>query len=412
MTPDQLAGRTLLAAGCAIVAGRLCSLALARVRQPETLGEIVAGLAIGQTLHGALRHGPTAWVFAPAVRTALAPVALVGLVLFMCVVGTEVDLRSPRVRGRTVLGSACGAVLLPFALGLPLAVYLHHVHRGSPAAHEDSTRFTIFVATVMAVTALPVLARILRERRMQREPTGQTAIAAAAVQDCVGWILVAVVLTLGHATGTVLGMLAKAAALLLLIVGVMRPLLRRALRMGARGTAHRPLTLVLPGLLLSAAGAQLIGLHSVIGAFAFGVLGVPRDPEVVEQLDGELIPLVRRLLLPLYFVGVGFAIDLTSLEGGMLVRELLPILAVAIVGKIAGAAIGARLAGSEWHEARTLGVLLNTRGLMELVVLQIGLTAGVIDARLFALFVIMTLVTTLMTSPLLDVLERWDPRTR
>jgi Kef-type K+ transport system membrane component KefB len=268
----------------------------------------------------------------------------------------------------------------------------------------------LFVCVAMAVTAFPVLARVLHDHGLADTRLGTIAMSVAAVHDLGGWLLLALALAVG--TGetplAVLWTAAALAALLLVLLRGARPLLRRRLAgsQALDGGATPQLAAILVLLALSAGATEAIGLHAVIGAFLFGV-AFPRDcrPEIVASLRRALLPMTLTLLLPVYFLGPGLNFDLGSLAAGG-IGSLLAIVVVSCSAKIAGAAAGAGHAGLGMRDATVLGVLLNTRGLVELIILDIGFKAGILDRALYSEFVAMALIATLMTSPVLRLAMR------
>jgi Kef-type K+ transport system membrane component KefB len=360
-----------------------------KLGQPAVIGELLAGVFI---LPFAI-HRFADGLFPAEVRTSLSAVAAVGVALFMFLVG--MDLERELIRGRTpiAVSVAVTATALPLALGIGLGVVL-----AGDYGHDHGIAFPLFLGTALAVTAFPVLARILEDRRMRRTPVGALALTAAGIGDVLAWILLAIVLATAGAGATGSLKLLLVIPYLAVMVWVVRPLLR-TLAAGRFGHV-RPLPPALAGVLLSGAVTELIGLHYIFGAFLFGVL-MPRDSaellrarvtERVSHLNGVL-------LMPVFFVLAGLQVTLSVDASGLGVLGL--ILAVAIVGKTVGAFAAARMHRLPTREATTLGVLMNTRGLTELIVLSVGLQQGLIDSRLYGYLVVMALVTTSMAGPLL-----------
>ncbi|MET8868062.1 cation:proton antiporter [Nonomuraea sp. NPDC004580] len=375
-----------------------------RLGQPAVVGEIVAGVLLGPTL---LSPAVTAVIFPVEVRPVLSALAGVGVALFMFVVGTELDVGALRGGGRVTVWTSLFATAVPLALGALLAATLLAGHqRGSAAG------FVLFFAVAMSVTAFPVLARIIADRGLTGTRMGSTALACAAVCDVLAWALLALVVAL--ATGARLQWwLLLLVPYVVVMVTLVRPLLRRAARLRRSGEAGGGLffAVVLAGLLLSAAFTDWLGLHYIFGAFLFGVLlSTSGGDEVRACVIRRVEPLCGTLLLPVYFVMAGLTIDLSGLSAGEW-GELAVILVTAVTAKFAGAYAGARIGGLDARGAVTLGALLNTRGLTELVVLGVGLELGVLDERLYALMVVMAVVTTALTGPLLNRLHPAEQRT-
>jgi len=341
------------------------------------------------------------------VRPVLTAVAQLGLVLFMFLIGLEADTSLVRGQARIAMTVSLSSIALPFALGVPLALVLHARHGTGPAS--DLLPFVLFIGASLSITAFPVLARILAERRMDRTALGTLALATASLDDVIAWSLLAVVVAIvvsGSAAGAALVAVGAVVFSLVLAFGV-RPLTERLFR-GARAAGPGragvltpgAFALVLVGVLAAAWTTDAIGVHLVFGAFAFGVF-FPTDPALREAVATR-VEAVTVLLLPVFFVVTGLDVDLrtVSLAG---LGELGLILLVAISGKVGGAFLAARGHGLDGRRALALGVLANTRGLTELVILGIGRQLGVLDAELFGLLVVMALVTTAMAGPLLDL---------
>ena len=379
-----------------IILARLLGAAAKRIGQPPVLGEILVGILLGPTFfHGRI----TATLFPPALISPLTALADIGLVLFMFVVGYEVDLRLIRGREHAALSVSVGSVALPLVLGSGLGVWLAHRNH----VHHVTT-FALFIGTAMAATAFPVLARILTDRGLHRTRIGGLALASAAVADVLAWSLLAVVVALAGSSPQwrVLLALPYAAVMFLFV----RPLLRRLADVYEQAGRLTPniLATVLAGLLLSSYATNWMGLHFIFGAFLFGVV-MPR--EAVLGLREEILARLEQIsvlvLLPLYFVVSGLSINLSTI-GHSGLEELGAILVVAIGGKLVGAYGGAQLAGIRGRNAGVMATLMNTRGLTELVILGVGLQLHILNKSLYSLMVVMALVTTAMSGPLLKLI--------
>ena len=377
----------------------------ARLRQPRVVGEIVAGLLLGPSLLGLVAPGVSASLFPLDSLSYLNTLSQIGLVLFMFVIGAELDLGELRRTGRTAVLVSNAGIAVPFLLGAVLAVVLH---RDLSPADVPAGQFALFVGTAMSVTAFPVLARILAESRLLGTRVGTVAIACAAVDDVAAWCLLAGVVLLVKAApgGTPLvATLGGALVFVLLMLAVARPLLARIRWIGGERTAltrDRLATLVVLAF-ASAWITERLGLHAVFGAFLAGCV-LPRDRRLTRALanglDGAII-----LLLPLFFAQTGLRTSVRLLDRAALWIVCLVIILAAVAGKFGGAALASRLAGLPWREAVALGALMNTRGLMELVILNVGLDVGVITPTLFSMMVLMALATTCMTTPFLEWLD-------
>jgi Kef-type K+ transport system membrane component KefB len=370
-----------------------------RFGQPAVIGEILAGIALGPTLLG---HLAGHRLFPATVLPSLTTLADIGLVLYMFVVGMELDQQLVRGRLRGAGGVAAGATALPFALGCGFALWL--APRYAPGA---TLPFVLFFAVAVSATAFPVLARILTDRGMQRTLLGGLSLASAAVIDVFSYALLAVVVGLASAGGQASWRLLFAPAYALAMFFVARPLLRRLTGDFDRaGHITSGLVFVLIGLFASAWATQWMQLNFIFGAFAFGA-AMPRSDALIRHLRERLQPAVQ-LMLPVFFVVTGLSVDLTRLHVGDL-GILAAILAISVVGKLGGGYTGARLTGIPPRGSAVMGALVNTRGLTEIVVLTVGLQQHLLRPRLYALLIVMALATTAMTGPLLNW---WYPRDR
>jgi Kef-type K+ transport system membrane component KefB len=379
-----------------IILARLLGTAAKLLGQPAVLGEILAGILLGPTFfHAAI----TKALFPTSLISPLTALADIGLVLFMFVVGYEVDLRLIRGRERVAVGVSLGAFILPLGLGTALGVWLAHRHH-----LPHVTDFALFIGTAMAATAFPVLARILTDRGLHRTRIGGLALASAAIADVLAWMMLAAVVALAGSSAQWKVLLAIPYAAFMF--AVVRPLLRRLSRYYAQAGRLTPnvLGVVLAGLLLSGYATNWMGLHFIFGSFLFGVV-MPREnvlglrEEILTRLE-EISVLV---LLPLYFVVSGLSINLSTV-GTKGLEDLGAILVVAIIGKLVGAYIGAQVTGVHGRNAGVMATLMNTRGLTELVILGVGLQLHILTKPLYALMVVMALVTTAMSGPMLKAL--------
>lgn len=361
-----------------------------RLGQPPVLGEIVGGILLGPTLLG---PAATAVLFPTPVRAALTPLADLGLALFMFGVGYELDRRL--IRNPAAGSVAAGSMLLPFGLGVALAGWLAGRHH--PA---NEMAFVLFVGIAVAITAFPVLSRIVVDWGMANTRVGGLALSSAALGDVAAWSLLAVVLSL--VSGQRLWLPLLFLPLLVALFTVVRPLLARLL---PRCSVPQAMTVLAVGMLLTAATTELLGLHFIFGAFLFGVISPRHSPGWLKfQVVDRLTSVGGQLLLPVFFVVAGLDLDLRHLNLAG-VGELAALLLISVVSKLVGGYGGARLHRLPAREAGQLAVLMNARGLTEIVVLTVGLQAGLIDARLYSLLVVMALVTTAMTGPMLRVLR-------
>lgn len=394
-----------------LAAARLAGLLVRPLGQPAVVGEMLAGLALGPSLLGAVAPGAMRALFPPDALVPLATLSQLGVVLFMFVVGLRLDLGALRGRARTAVAVSHASIVLPFALGAGLAPWLHPAFAPAGVALLP---FALFLGAAMSVTAFPVLARILQERGLAGTRLGTIAIAAAAVDDATAWcILAAVVAVAGGAAGgagDALRAILLAAAWTLLLALVARPLLARlvaARRPGDRSASATVVSVAVVTALVSALVTERIGVHALFGAFLAGAVAprVGARHGLATAIADRIEAVVGAVLLPVFFAYTGLRASVGLLDGAAAWGAAGLVLLAAVVGKFGGSAAAARLLRMEWRDALAIGALMNTRGLMELVIASVGLEIGVISPALFTMLVLMALVTTAMTSPLLAVLR-------
>ncbi len=390
----------LTVVGCAHGAGWLA----ARLGQPRVVGEMTAGLLLGPSLLGRLAPSFSQAVFAAEHLGALGALSQLGLLLFMFLVGLEVRPEELRQKRGPALAITLSSMLVPLIAGVAVAAALYPLigKPGVPRLHG-----ALFVGTALSITAFPVLARILAERGLLHSPLGALAIACAAADDLLAWCLLAGVVLLVNATAPAMPlwlMLGGSAAFVATMLLLVRPLAARLL---APAWADERDDTLLAGTLLTvicaAALTEWLGVHALFGAFLSGAI-MPRNPALLQQLQARLAGLTLNVLLPLYFASVGLRADVGQIQSGPLWLAAGLIIVVAVAGKFGGTALAARYTGMSWREAAGMGALMNTRGLMELVVAGIGLEIGVISSTGFTILVLVAIVTTCMTGPLLDAL--------
>jgi Kef-type K+ transport system membrane component KefB len=404
-TPDEIAALVFLDIAVIVVVARLMGMLFRKLRQPAVVGEIIAGIALGPSLLGQFPGNLTVELFPLDVRPYLRVVAQIGLIIFMFIVGLELDVALIRGKEKVAATISLASVILPFSLGVGLAVLLHNNHDVVAGKNVDFLPFALFIGASMSVTAFPVLARILTERGMYRTEIGAVTLACAAVDDILAWSILAVVLAVVAATGAwgLPLILLESVGFVAVMFLVVRPQLRRLVTAYEKAGRLTPniLSVVIVGFLVSAYITDHIGIHSIFGAFVFGVV-MPRENsralfhEILEKLEQVSV----LLLLPVFFIATGLNVDIRGI-GGTGYGELALVLLVACTGKFVGAAAAARLLGYRPRKASAIGVLMNTRGLTELVILNIGLAVGVLDKTLFTILVLMAIFTTVITEPLL-----------
>ncbi|MFJ8110807.1 cation:proton antiporter [Streptomyces sp. NPDC096132] len=430
MADDSTIAAVLAALAVAAFACALFGAGARALRQPPVIGQILAGIALGPSLLGRLPGDPTARLFPAHVLPYLGMLGQVAVTVFMFSVGYELTAHRRQAAGRAVAAVAAGALVVPMGLGAAMAVLGRAEFGAAGEPHAGSGTFVLFLAVAVSITALPVLAAIVRDRDLDGTRAGTVALASSGLMDVVAWLtLAAITLGAGTTDGRRAGvqqvglrlvlLLALAAALL----GVVRPLLRRWMRGSATVPYHLPVAFALAA--GAAAATTALGLHAVFGGLLAGAAMPhphahpdPRSaPSSGSRSDRAAVPFltaalhaVESLLLPLFFVTTGLALDVGALRPGDFVL-LAVVCAVACAGKLGGGYVGARFGGLPRRPSATVAVLLNTRGLTELIALNLGLASGVIHKRLFTVLVLMAVITTLMTSPLLTALgDRANPR--
>lgn len=396
-----------------ILVSRTLARLMRRIGQPSVVGEMIGGLLLGPSVLG---------LFAPSVYAALFPVGSVrflnavsqlGVLLFMFLVGLELDLRTLRGQRRVVMLGSHAGIAIPLWMGAALALLLY------PRLSNDNVSFTafaLFIGCALSATAFPVLARLLAERGLSRTSFGALALACAASADITAWCVLAVVLAV--ADGKLWGVhLWASIGAAILFVAVMMTIARRGLaRLLAWSDADGRITseklaLVMVVALASAWVTEQLGIHALIGAFIAG-LAMPKSRSFVESITARLEELLGIVLLPLFFAVTGIRTNLGSIEGSSMWLLCAAIVLVATVGKGGGTIVGARAAGLSWRDAASLGVLMNTRGLMELVILNLGLEIGIISLPIFTMMVLMAIITTALTTPALALVRRRSTRDR
>ncbi|WP_330185434.1 cation:proton antiporter [Nocardia sp. NBC_01503] len=381
------------------IAARLLGRLAEKTGQPAVIGEIVAGIIAGPTIIGTQVSNA---IFPTDVRSYLSAFANVGVMVFMFIAGLEMNRGSLKGSGRSVTVVALSSYLAPFLFGSVAAVTVL-------ARHENGNglTFAFFIGCSLAITAFPVLARILQSRNMMGTRIGQLGMTSAALDDILAWCVLAVVIGIAQPELDHQFRLFLFIPLVAIVWWIVRPMLTRITdRTDPKATGNLAF-IGISGALLLGAATEWIGLHLIFGAFLFGVIFPRKHRESVES--GAR--LLSSIFLPAFFVVAGLQVDLGSLDRAG-VQEFLIILVAAIGGKLSGTYISARATGIKSREAAALASLMNTRGLTELIILNIGLTLGLIGPQLYSLLVLMALITTAMTAPLLTLCERAKPSRR
>jgi len=375
------------------------------IHQPRVVGDMVAGILLGPSLFGWVAPHASAFLFPATGLGSLKSLSEIGLLLYMFLVGLHLDLQKLALHRHVFLLTSHTSIVFPFTLGVLLARYHYPGLAGQRATF---TQFALFLGTAMSVTAFPVLARILADLKFLQTRVGSVAIACAAVDDVTAWCILAGIVVFVR-TGTVTAsfwttLLGTAAYVVLMISLVRRAVRKIELAWLIQGKLSS--NLLAPIVLLVVASGcitETLGIHALFGGFLMGAI-MPRNPQFVRAISDKLEGITVALFLPLFFALIGLRSSITLVAGGKMWFYCGIIIVSAIAGKLGGAALSARINGMSWREASTIGLLMNTRGLMELVVLNIGLDIGVISPALFTMLVLMALISTFSATPLIKCL--------
>lgn len=392
----------LLALAAVIVAGRLLGMVFRWFGQPPVIAEVIAGILLGPSLLGAVSPAAQAYLLPESIQPGLDVIAQLGIILYMFVVGLELDLRVMQERGTAILTTSMASIIVPFALGIGLAFSMHARFSESDVSF---LKFALFLGASLSITAFPVLARILKDRQMTRSPLGVMALTCAAINDAAAWCLLAVVVGVAQAeVSWAFAVTGMTVAFIALMFFVVRPLITWLLaRLGDEPPPQGVLALIFLALLVSCLATELIGIHAIFGAFLLGAV-FPHNSRVAIDLCHKLEDLVTVLLLPAFFAYTGMRTEIGLIAGWENWLWCGAIIAVATAGKFGGAFAAAKLTGLSWRDSAGLGILMNTRGLMELIVLNIGLERKIISPTVFAMMVVMAIVTTMATTPILQLI--------
>ncbi len=404
----QESGAVLTHVLLALVVIILCARALGwvfrRFNQPPVIGEIIAGILLGPSLLGRVLPGVSAYLLPNLVSPFLSVIANVGIILYMFLVGVELNTDLLRERTHSSVAISHASIIAPFLLGSALALWLYPLFSTSDVPFGV---FALFMGISMSVTAFPVLARIITDRRMQKSQLGTISLACAAVDDVTAWCLFALVVSVARAhAGRVLLTFSLTAGFIFAVFVFVRPAAAWFARQHAarRQTGQGSIVIACAALLLAALTTQQIGIHALFGAFLVGAV-IPHDSLLARDIKQKFEDLVVVLFLPAFFAFTGLRTQIGLVHGLRDWLVCLLIIGVASLGKFGGGSVAARLTGLDWRQSASLGILMNTRGLMELIVLNVGLDLGVLSPTLFAMLVIMAIVTTLATTPVLHALK-------
>jgi len=394
-----------------IIVARVFGFLCRKIKQPAVIGEIIAGIFLGPSFIGAYFPDFSAFLFPAQSLGNLQFLSQIGLILFMFVVGMELDLAVLKNKAKDAVVVSHASIIFPFTLGIALAYFVYNDFA------PDNVRFlsfSLFCGIAMSITAFPVLARIVQERGLSKTKLGTIVITCAAADDITAWCILAAVITIAKA-GSIYSSLytiLMAVAYVVIMLKVVRPFLKKlGEKYPNKESLGKPaVAIFLLILLLSSYATEVIGIHALFGAFMAGVI-MPSTVSFRNIFIEKVEDVSMVLLLPLFFVFTGLRTQIGLLNEPYLWQVCLAIIAVAVIGKFAGSALAARFVGQSWKESLSIGALMNTRGLMELIVLNIGYDLGVLTPEIFAMMVIMALITTFMTGPALDLINRiWQEK--
>lgn len=382
-----------------------------KIGQPSVIGEIIAGIVLGPSLIGLYFPEFSAALFPTESLGNLQFLSQIGLILFMFVIGMELDLKVLRNKAHEAVVISHASIIIPFALGMSLAYFIYQSF--APEGVEFLS-FGLFLGIAMSITAFPVLARIVQERGMQKTRLGTIVITCAAADDITAWCILAAVIAIVKAGSFVssLYIIGMAIAYVIFMIKVVRPFLKRVGDLHAsKEKLSKPIVAIFfLTLIISSYATEVIGIHALFGAFMAGAI-MPENSKFRNIFIEKVEDVALVLLLPLFFVFTGLRTEIGLLNDPYLWKVTGLIILVAVVGKFVGSALAAKFVGQNWKDSLTIGALMNTRGLMELVVLNIGYDLGVLTPEIFAMMVIMALVTTFMTGPALDIIN-WAFKTK
>ncbi len=387
-----------------IIVSRLIGILFRKINQPQVVGEMIAGIILGPSILGLLAPNLFAFIFSPASLKYLNALSQIGLLLFMFIIGLEFDQKLLKGRGHAALLISHVSIILPFMLGTLISLYLYPFLSSKQVTF---TAFALFVGASMSITAFPVLARILSEKNLIKTKIGTITIACAAINDLTAWSILAFVVTIVRAGSNNIPLwltLTGAVVFILIMIFAIRPLAAKLeVYYENKGNVltNDILGMVILLMLFSAWTTEWLGIHALFGAFFMGAM-MPRNKYFINSIVEKLNDITVVLLLPIFFALTGLNTNVGLISGTQMWMFFGIILAAAVIGKMGGSTIAARISALNWREAAGLGILMNTRGLMELIILSIGLELGVISHVLFTMLVLMALVTTFMTTPFFD----------
>jgi Kef-type K+ transport system membrane component KefB len=388
---------------------RVVGYLFSRIGQQAVIGEITAGIILGPSLLGWLLPGVSGFLFPLASLANLQLLSQIGLVLFMFIIGMELDIKTLKSRASEAVLVSHVSIVFPYFLGVGLAYFLY---TSFAPAHIAFVPFALFMGIAMSITAFPVLARILKERNMTKTASGSMAIICAAIGDVTAWCILPFVIAIsraGDVSNAWFAILLTGIYVLFMLL-VVKPVLQKlSERYFTNGNIHNAFTaLIFLTLLASAYIAELIGIHALFGAFLAGAI-MPTNISLRTIFTERIEDVSTFLLMPLFFAFTGLRTQIGLLNDSHLWLICVLIITLAVAGKFIGSSLAAKITGQSWKDSLSIGALMNTRGLMELIVLNIGYDLGILKPEIFTMMVFMALATTFMTAPALNLIQRIIP---
>jgi len=402
--------RLLLQIILIIFAARVFGFILRKLGHPTVMGEILAGIVLGPSLAGYFFPGFYRFMFPEDSVEIIRMLSQIGLILFMFIIGMELDFSTIKRRANSAIIISSTSIIFPFVSGVIMAFFLYS---GFAPLHTSFYAFSLFLGIAMSITAFPVLSRIILEKGMTKSYIGIMALACAAFDDITGWCLLATVIAIAKA-GSILSCcvtIGLSLIYILLMFSVIRPILKRAgnIYISKENLNKTVIAIIFLFLFISAYITDIIGIHALFGAFIAGVI-MPQNQGFKKIIVDKIEDVSVVLLLPLFFVFTGLRTHIDMINNGYMWLIAIIVIIVAIAGKFGGGVFASRVVGMSWKNSLILGTLMNTRGLMELIVLNVGYEMGILSSGIFTILVIMALVTTFMTGPLLNLIEFIDKK--
>lgn len=393
-----------------LVVSRIFGVVLTKIGQPSVVGEIIAGIFLGPSIAGYLFPDFAAFVFPAASLKNLQFLSQMGLVLFMFIIGMELDIEQLKKKSYKAVIISHASIIFPFFLGVSVSYF---IYRDYAPDSVSFIAFSLFMGIAMSITAFPVLARIVQERGLSKTPLGTMVIACAAADDVTAWCILAFVIAIVKAGSIISALITVVLSVIFItvMIGLVRPWFRKIyLRHMDSGKLNKSIVFIAFFILLiSAYTSEIIGIHALFGAFLAGFI-IPTNTKFRELLTEKVEDISVLLILPIFFALTGLRTQIGLLNESHMWGTCGLIIFVAVLGKFAGSAGAARMVGNTWKDSLSIGALMNTRGLMELIVLNIGYDLGILSPEIFAIMVLMALSTTFMTGPLLDLIAYFDKK--